>query len=181
LRNTAAAERRSRRRSGLASDDNCYRGRKGLRTVIFMMVADAMVTCPKTHGLDTVVDEIRAFFVDDHVHMALIVASDRRLVTTIERPDLPASSSGSSWAVELGALPGRTVAPSAALDAVTAALLRDQRRRLAVVDDRGRLIGLLCLKKSGTGYCSDGDVRERAEEAEGGSVLPCYAPASVSV
>ena len=128
-------------------------------------VADAMVTCPTTHGLDTAVDEIRAFFVDDHVHMALIVAAGRRLVTTIERPDLPASSSRLSRAAELGTLTGRTVGPSSALYAVTAALLRDRRRRLAVVDDRGRVLGLLCLKKTGTGYCSDGDVRERAEEA----------------
>jgi CBS-domain-containing membrane protein len=128
-------------------------------------VADAMVTCPTTHGLDTAVDEIRAFFADDHVHMALIVAAGQRLVTTIERADLPASSSGLPPAAELGTLTGRTVSPSAALDAVTAALLRDRRRRLAVVDDRGRLLGLLCLKKSCTGYCSDGDVRERAGEA----------------
>jgi CBS-domain-containing membrane protein len=129
-------------------------------------VGDVMVTCPTTHGLDTAVDDIRTFFVDDHVHMALIVAAGQRLVTTIERRDLPASSSGLPPAAELGTLTGRTVGPSAALDAVTAALLRDRRRRLAVVDDRGRLLGLLCLKKSGTGYCSDGDVRERAGEAE---------------
>lgn len=126
-------------------------------------VADAMITYAKTHGVDTVVDEIRAFFEDDHVHMALIVAADQRLVTTIERLDLPARSSRLSLAAGLGVLTGRTVSPSAALGAVTVALLRDRRRRLAVVDNSGRLVGLLCLKKSGTGYCSDDDVRERAE------------------
>lgn len=128
-------------------------------------VADAMITYPKTHDVDTALDEIRAFLEDDHVHMALIVGTDQLLVTTIERLDLPARSSGRSPAAELGTLTGRTVSPSAALDAVTAALLRDRRRRLAVVDDRGRLVGLLCLKKSGTGYCSDDDVRERANDA----------------
>jgi CBS domain-containing protein len=128
-------------------------------------VADAMITYPKTHDVDTAVDEIRAFFEDDHVHLALIVGNDQRLVTTIERLDLPPCSSGLSPAAEVGTLTGRTVSPSAALDAVTAALVRARRRRLAVVDNSGRLLGLLCLKKTGLGYCSDDDVRERADEA----------------
>ena len=124
-------------------------------------VADAMITCPKTHNLDTKTDQIRAIFEDDHVHMALIVAPGRRLVTTIERPDLPASSPDLSPAAELGTLTGRTADPAQPLDAVTAALQRDRRRRLAVVDDRGRLLGLLCLNKDGTGYCSDDSIRQR--------------------
>lgn len=126
-------------------------------------VADAMITYPKTHHIDTAVDEIRAFFEDDHVHLALIVGTDRRLVTTIERLDLPAYSSGLSPAAEVGPLTGRTVSPLASLVVVTAAMLRDRRRRLAVVDDSGRLVGLLCLKKTGLGYCSDDDVRERTD------------------
>lgn len=122
-----------------------------------------MVTCPKTHDLDTAIDEIRAFFEDDHVHMALIVAADQRLVATIERPDLVARSSCRS-AAGLGTLTGRTVGPTTELGAAAAQLRRQRRRRLAVVDDSGRLLGLLCLKKSGTGYCSDDDVRARLAE-----------------
>jgi hypothetical protein len=125
------------------------------------LVADAMISCPKTHDLATTVGEIRGFFEDDHVHMALIVATSRLLVTTIERPDLPARSPARSPAAELGALTRRTAKPAQALDAVTAALLREPRRRLAVVDDCGRLLGLLCLKKDGTGYCSDASIRQR--------------------
>jgi hypothetical protein len=124
-------------------------------------VADAMITCPKTHGVDAGVDEIRAFFADDHVHMALIVAPDRLLVTTIERPDLLAVSPASSRAAELGTLTARTADPAQALDAVTGMLLRERRRRLAVIDGTGRLLGLLCLKKDGTGYCSDDNIRQR--------------------
>ncbi len=124
-------------------------------------VADAMIRWPTTHGLDTGVNEIRAFFEDHHVHMALIVAPDLRLVTTIERPDLPARSPGLSPAAELGTLAGRTADPAEALDAVTAGLLRERRRRLAVVDARGRLLGLLCLKKDGSGYCSDDGIWQR--------------------
>jgi hypothetical protein len=35
------------------------------------------------------------------------------------------------------------------------------RRRLAVTSDDGTLVGLLCLKASGNGFCSDGDVASR--------------------
>lgn len=129
------------------------------------LVADAMVRFPKTHGPGCIVDDARALFEDDHVHMALIVAEDGRLVTTIERGDLAAAVPGSTPARELGTLIGRTARPTDPLDATTAALLREQRRRLAVVDDSEQLLGLLCLKKDGTGYCSDEGIRERARHA----------------
>ena len=124
-------------------------------------VADAMVTCPKTFGPESALGKLRAFFEDDHLHMALIVAPDGRLVTTIERPDLAAATSSSAPVTKLGTLIGRTAGPADPLAAATATLLREARRRLAVVDDSGRLLGLLCLKKDGTGYCSDEGIRER--------------------
>jgi CBS-domain-containing membrane protein len=126
-------------------------------------VADAMVTCPKTHGSDSSVAEVRALFDDDHVHIALIVA-EGRLITTIERPDLAAATSSSTPTAELGTLVGRTVGPSYPLDAAMAALTRERRRRLAVVDRFGRLLGLLCLKRDGKGCCTDVGIRARASE-----------------
>lgn len=129
-------------------------------------VADVMVRFPKTHGSGSGLEEIRAFFGDDHVHMALIVAADGRLVTTIERSDLAAAIPDSTLARELGTLTGRTTGPVDPLDAATAALLRGRRRRLAVIDDSGRLLGLLCLKKDETGYCSDEGIRGRAQRAD---------------
>jgi len=131
-------------------------------------VADAMVTCPATHGPDCGLAAIRAFFTDQHRHMALIVAADGRLITTIERPDLAAARSRSRPVTELGTLGGRTAAPADSLGAATARLLREGRRRLAVVDASGRLLGLLCLKRDGTGYCSDDGIRERAAQAAAG-------------
>jgi hypothetical protein len=94
--------------------------------------------------------------------MALIVTPDGRLLTTIERADLAAATSNSAPVVKLGTLIGRTTGPAEPLDAATAALSRAGRCRLAVVDDSGRLLGLLCLNKDGTGYCSDASIRERS-------------------
>ena len=126
-------------------------------------VADVMVMYPKTHSPDCGLEAIRAFFTDDHVHMALIVAADGRLVTTIERPDLAAVTSNSAPIAELGTVARRTARPADPLEAATAKLVREGRRRLAVIDESGRLIGLLCLKRDGTGYCSDQGIRERAQ------------------
>jgi CBS-domain-containing membrane protein len=126
-------------------------------------VAEVMVMCPKTHSPDCGLDAIRAFFTDDHVHMALIVAPDGRLVTTIERPDLATVTSNSAPVTELGTLARRTARPADPVEAATAKLVREGRRRLAVIDESGRLIGLLCLKRDGTGYCSDQGIRERAQ------------------
>lgn len=134
----------------------CYDDRTGQR------VAGAMVSVPKTHGPDTRLSEIRSLFDDDHVHMALIVAADCRLLTTIERADLCEPISGSTRARYVGSLAGRTISPYRSLASATAALKRGRRRRLAVIDDSGRLLGLLCLKRSGEGFCTDEGVRQRA-------------------
>jgi CBS domain-containing protein len=128
------------------------------------LVADAMVTIPKTHAPEMTLDEIRELFEDDHVRLALIVAADGRLVTTIEREDLLTASSRSASVAELGTLAGRTVRPFDSLASATASLLRQQRRRLAVVDDEGRLIGLLCLKRDRAGFCTDEGIRARERE-----------------
>ncbi|WP_171027216.1 CBS domain-containing protein [Pseudarthrobacter sp. NamB4] len=108
--------------------------------------------------------EVRRFFADDHVHLALIVDSTLRLVTTLERPDIPADAHDDEKACGFGVTSGRTIAPECSLSAATAALQSAGRRRLAVVDDGGKLLGLLCFKRSGLGYCDDAGVAARAAE-----------------
>ncbi|MCW2540084.1 MAG: hypothetical protein JWN95_1809 [Frankiales bacterium] len=137
-------------------------------------VAEAMVTSPKTHRPDSKLAEISALFNDDHVHLALVVALDGRLITTIERADLGPARSPETTAPELGTLVGRTVGPMEPLAAATSTLLRTGRRRMAVVGESGRLLGLLCLKRDGTGYCTDEGIRARASGVQ-------KAPARTSV
>jgi hypothetical protein len=134
-------------------------------------VRDAMVTVPKIHGMGTPLEDIRSLFEDDHVHMALIVAHGR-LITTIERSDLVEAIPRSTLAYQVGTLAGRTISPRRPLDEVTAALKRSGRRRLAVADGSGGLLGLLCLKRDGSGYCSDDGVRQRAAESRAANVEP---------
>ncbi|MFC9354406.1 hypothetical protein [Arthrobacter sp. NPDC057013] len=138
-----------------------------------MLVRDAMVTMPKTLGLRTTVSQVRSEFEDDHIHMALVVDAEHRLVTTIERADVPLTVDGDTPASKCGTLIGRTTKPDSLLSAATSLLQLKGRRRLAVTDDRNRLVGLLCLKRSGNGYCSDAGVLARAEERSKVSQRSC--------
>jgi hypothetical protein len=123
-------------------------------------VADVAVRRPDLHGCDTTVGELRALFLDDHMHMALLV-DGRRLVATVERRDLRPELPDDLPAHAVGALRGRTVAHDASAAALLRFMQRTNRRRLAVIDRDGALLGLLCLKSSGGGFCSDEDVLNR--------------------
>jgi predicted transcriptional regulator len=125
------------------------------------IVADAMVTQPAVHPPSTTVAQLRAFFADEHVHMALLVEEDR-LVGTVERTDIAPPLPGSTPASKIARLDGRTVGPDTLLRDAVGAMTRDARRRLAVVDGESMLVGLLCLKASGLGFCSDADVAGRS-------------------
>jgi CBS domain-containing protein len=124
-------------------------------------VADVMISRPKALPVHASVADVRALLADDHVVMALLT-DDGVLRGTLLREDLPATAPGAAPALPLARLTGRTAAPTAALAGVHALLLHTGRRRLAVVDGAGRLLGLLCLTRRRTGYCSDAGVAERA-------------------
>ena len=128
-------------------------------------VAQAVVAKPKVFGPGLSRSDLDRLFTDDHVHAALVINDDGRLITVIERADLE-ESLPDAHPCSLGTLTGRVVAPDAPLAAVHARMRQEQRRRLAVIDESGRLLGLLCLKKSGTGFCSDADVRSREQERD---------------
>src|SRR5215472_7018674 len=132
-----------------------------------LSVAQAMVANPKVLGPGVSRSDLDQLFADDHVHAAPVI-DDGRLITVIQRTDLEDSLPDAD-PCSLGTLTGRVVAPDAPLAAVHARMRKEQRRRLAVIDESGRLLGLLCLKKSGTGFCSDADVRSRELERDRGS------------
>jgi CBS domain-containing protein len=95
------------------------------------------------------------------VHIALLV-EDGLLVGAVERADLAAAAGDGAPARDCGAVDGRTVGPDDRLSAALARMRRTGRRRLAVTSDGAHLVGLLCLKASGRGFCSDEDVAARS-------------------
>lgn len=116
------------------------------------------------HDPTTRVDEARAALADPHRHMLLVVEGGH-LVGTLTRDDLGTDAPDEHPALRYARLERRTVAPDAPLDAVHADMLAAGQRRRAVVDEDGVLLGLLCLKTSGRGFCSDAGVAARARES----------------
>lgn len=138
-------------------------GRAAARTV-----ADAMITEVKLGGSGTTVRELRTLFRDDHVHAAVIV-EDGVLLAVVDRADLDATAHDDEAALHLGGRLARTIAPEVDLEQARRRMVTAARRRLAVVTADGRFLGLLCLKRTGRGFCSDLDVRARADELRRGS------------
>jgi CBS domain-containing protein len=124
-------------------------------------VADAMLTDVKVHGAHTTVREIRALFADEHVHAAVLV-EDGALLAVVDRADLEAAVDDDALARHLGGWRRRVIAPDADLAQARQLMLACGRRRLAVVDRDGKLRGLLCLKRSWSGFCSNRDVQARS-------------------
>jgi CBS domain-containing protein len=129
---------------------------------IVRTAAEVMLTIPARHPLSATVGEIREFFRDDHVHAALIVSPSGYLEAIVERDDIAECQALDAAAAPLGRLAGRTVPAEASLAEVRRAMTATGRRRVAVTSADGRLLGLLCLKASQAGFCSDQDVRARA-------------------
>jgi CBS domain-containing protein len=125
-------------------------------------VADAMIPAPKTSGPEATVRDMKALFENDKVHAVLIVDGDV-LLAVVERSDLDQSTSDGTSALSVGRLSGRVVAGDHSLRAAHRWMTGSGRRRLAVVDQDGRLVGLLCLKRDGRGFCSSADLQSRAD------------------
>ena len=128
-----------------------------------LTVKDVMVTAPATMRPTATVADARAFFEDDHVHMALIASSGRRLGTLV-RADLDDLDDDAAPALSRSRLDGRSVALDEPAEDVRVRLIAHGVRRLAVVDDAGALAGLLCPKRKLTGFCTDADVTARVAE-----------------
>jgi CBS-domain-containing membrane protein len=127
--------------------------------------ADVMVTIPKTVSPGVTVRQVRAEFDNDHVHM-LLLTKDGKLEGTIVRSDIPHEALPSMPAFPLSRLRGRVVTPATPVSTLLRRLGHLGLRRLAVVDAGGLLLGLVCLKQSGTGFCSDDGILARRQEAE---------------
>lgn len=125
-------------------------------------VADLMIRHPKTLPVTATVAQVRAAFEDDHVHMVLLTQAGV-LRGTVVREDLFLEARDAELALAVSELVDRTVASTEPAAAACHRLLERGQRRLAVVDDDGVLVGLLCLKRRRTGLCSDTDVAARSE------------------
>jgi CBS domain-containing protein len=126
------------------------------------IVSEVMVRHPKWLPADATIADVRALLADEHVHMALLLRDDR-LIGTVTRADLAVRTGPDEPALTAARLQGRTIAPGTSLASLRSHMVARGQRRLAVVDNAGRLLGLLCLKQDRHGFCSDRDVASREE------------------
>ncbi|WP_152991566.1 CBS domain-containing protein [Frankia sp. R43] len=113
-----------------------------------------MLRYPTVHPVNlTVAAAAAAFESSPKTHLLLLVRG-AQLVTTVSRADLKGAAPGEPACV-LGTLSGRTISPRAPLTRTREAMVAAGLRRLAVVGEAGRLLGLLCLKSSLAGFCTD--------------------------
>lgn len=119
-----------------------------------------MLRHPKTLPAHTSITQARAALSDDHVHMVLLTEG-RSLVGTLTRADLP-SMGTLAPALSWSTLAGRIVSPDASTAVVHGLLVDRGIRRVAVVAADGSLLGLMCLNRRRTGFCSDADVEARS-------------------
>lgn len=121
-------------------------------------VRDAMLHNPTVHPADVTVGEARAAFDASDKMRMLLIATRGVLISTLTRSDLDPGDADWALAVEFGAVRGRTVDPDEALAQTLEGMKSGSIRRLAVVDDTRRIHGLLCLKSSLDGFCTDAAV-----------------------
>jgi CBS domain-containing protein len=126
-------------------------------------VSDVMITAPKTLPLDASIQQARDAFLDDHVHLLLITRGDL-LHGTLTRADLDTALPAAALALGPATLDDRTTHPEEPIAPVHRRMVDLGQRRLAVVDSANSLLGLLCLKRDLTGFCSDSGVNARARD-----------------
>lgn len=127
-------------------------------------VAEVMLRTPIVLEGSATVDDVRTVFASTHVHMVLLTRHGKvgePLLGTLVRDDLPEPASGRGPVLPHARVAGRTVAADLLADDVRRSMLADGQRRAAVVDADGVLLGLLCLKHHGGGFCTDAGVASR--------------------
>lgn len=128
-------------------------------------VGEVMLRDPKTLPADASIAQASAALGNDHVHLVLLLEGNT-LIGTLTRADIPTQATVEETAgpaLPWSRLEGRTVLPEVPAQVVQDLLTEQGTRRLAVVDGDGSLLGLVCLKRRRTGFCSDAGVEARAQ------------------
>jgi CBS domain-containing protein len=110
-------------------------------------VRDVMLAEARTIAPDTPVDEVRETFANPRVKL-LLVAEGERFLGTLSPGDVPAEGT-------IAAGVNRDAATLRPHDGIERALeLLEHASRVPVVDDDGRLHGLVCLNRGKSAFCA---------------------------
>jgi tRNA-Thr(GGU) m(6)t(6)A37 methyltransferase TsaA len=115
-------------------------------------VRDVMCLDPRTVPHHATIGEVRQLFDNPRIRVALLVQHGT-CIGVIGRGNIEATARDEDAAGSIARTP-ETIPAEASLAQAHRALVGHATGRLVVVDEHGKLQGLLCLKHSGTGFCS---------------------------
>ncbi|GAB4001522.1 CBS domain-containing protein [Nocardioides ultimimeridianus] len=128
-------------------------------------VAEVMITAPTTFDAAITVGVARTSLARPKQHLVLLV-DGAHLVGTLAAEDLPDTVGDDEPARDHARLEDRTARPTDTVADLWERLDHAGARRLAVVDDAGDLLGLVCVKRCRTGFCTvEGIAAWRAERS----------------
>lgn len=130
-------------------------------------VAGHVIRNPRTTPLSATVLDVWELFANRRVHMALLTSGDH-LLGCVTRGDLVGAPMAAP-AIMFASTRGRTISSALPIGIAWDLLETEGIRRIAAVDDDHCLVGLLCLKQSRAGFCSDIDIESRAAERQTGA------------
>jgi len=118
------------------------------------LVRDVMVSRPKTLPADASVAALREQFANPKVQTALL-SDGGRFAGAIAPDELPADAPDDGAARDYARTDLPTMAPDATMaDALDLMDRRGDHRLIVLGDDGATLVGLLCLDKTGTSFCT---------------------------
>ena len=118
-------------------------------------VAEVMITRPKTLSAGATVSDARRVFENPRVQVCPVVEDDGRLVGELTRDLIPDSADDAAPARGYAGDRPPTISPHASMGQAMERLEQLGSERLAVIDEDGRLTGLLCLNRRHGRFCVD--------------------------
>jgi CBS domain-containing protein len=118
-------------------------------------VSEVMIRRPKSLPADATVADARTLFTNPKVLVAPLVEPDGRVLAELGRDDLPSAAGDAEHAAAYASEP-HLIAPDATMRAAIDTLTELDGERLVVVDEDGRLAGMLCLNRSHGRFCMEG-------------------------
>jgi CBS domain-containing protein len=118
-------------------------------------VAEVMIKRPKTLAAGATVSDARRVFENPRVQVCPVVEDDGRLVGELTRDLIPDSADDAAPARGYAGDRPPTISPHDSMGQAMERLEQLGSERLAVIDDEGRLTGLLCLNRRHGRFCVD--------------------------
>jgi CBS domain-containing protein len=120
-----------------------------------LTVAEVTNTHAHPFAADVTIGEVQAWFASSSSHRMALIADEDRYLGALVPGDLDPAADPTRPAADV-ARPGPTVSPRDPAQRAEELALATDARRVPVVDDDGRLLGVVAITSDLQGYCGTG-------------------------